>query len=104
VDTAILLALISTTGVLITGAASVVVAAITNRRESKSAAEDAAQKSQEQFLEVKDERLTLRDEQIILLRGQLEECRSRAADLSIRLQRAEAHVQVLEDRLRRKDK
>lgn len=69
-----LLALISTGGILITGLASVSVAWIANRRESKNAANESADVATLQQLSVKDERISLRDEQIKLKEAQLTDC------------------------------
>ena len=82
-DTPILLALISTGGVLVTGVASIMVAFITNRRESKNAAVDAADNAADEAtraqLAAKDERITLRDEQIQAKDLQLADCLGKSA-------------------------
>lgn len=87
-DTPVLLAIISTVGVLLTGLASVAVAAITNRRESKNAADDAADEASKAMLEAKDERIVLRDEQIKLKEAQLGECLQKSASVQGELQEA----------------
>lgn len=78
-DTPILLAIISTSGVLITGLASVAVALVTNRRESKNAADEASDEGAKQQLAVRDERIALRDEQLRLKDEQLAECLQKSA-------------------------
>ena len=87
-DTPVLLAIISTAGVLLTGLASIAVAAITNRRESKNAADDAAEEASKAMLEAKDERIVLRDEQIKLKEAQLGECLQKSASVQGELQEA----------------
>jgi chromosome segregation ATPase len=118
VDAPILIALISTAGVLITGLASVLVAVITNRRESRNAASDAAERSADEAaraqLAAKDERIQLRDEQLSMAKTQLGECLQKSASVQGELQEvveelaatraerdeARANLAVAEEKLR----
>lgn len=91
-DTPILLGLISVAGVVITALGSILVAIITNRRESKNAANQAAEHAVDEAvkfqLAAKDERITLRDERIKMREEQLAECLGKSASVTGELQAA----------------
>lgn len=86
-DPSLLSAITTTVGVIITALLSFGVAIITNRKASRSAAEDAADEASKQQLSVKDERITLRDEQIRLKEVQLADCLAKCATVQEELHR-----------------
>lgn len=90
-DTAIAVALASLGSAAVAAIGGVVVAAITNRRESENAAEDA-------HVATLRERLTLRDEQNADLRQRLQDAEERARAAEARAAVAEAKVRSDKDR------
>jgi hypothetical protein len=72
VNTPVLIAVISTVGVLLTAVASIGVALVTNRKESENAAENAVDEAFKQQLVAKEGIIRLRDEQLAYCQEQCE--------------------------------
>jgi len=88
VDTAVAVAVISLIGVIVTAAATVAVASLTNRSEKKGTAGSAIELTLQQRLEVRDERIKLRDEQ-------LEDCEKEKEDLGSEVTRLRQYIEEL---------
>lgn len=95
-DTSIWVAIITTTGVLFTVLGSISIAGIANRKESRKAAAVAIDQTALRQLEVRDERIQLREERITMLLGQLEECRNGRTDLELEIKSLERQIDSLE--------
>ena len=100
-DTPILLALISTAGVFITGVASMGVAVVTNRKEKQTTADDAVDEASRQQLAAKDESIALRDEQLHARDERIHELEVKLGATQLELVTTQGELARAKDELRR---